>query len=228
MHRTTASFSRKTPLIDSSDIPVLKESTDDFRRALEKQGQRVSLPAGATICHQGNTCQHLPILLQGRARVFKLSESGKEITLYRITEGESCVLTASCIMSDISFPAIAVTEEDSEALIIPAATVIKWFDEFPIWRSFIFQMVSLRLSSILTVIEEVAFQRMDNRLISYLVKTAENDGVLRTTHQQIADELGTAREVITRLLRDLEADGKISLKRGMIKLTDINALTPPQ
>ena len=215
-------------MIDSSDIPILKDATDLFRNVLEDQAHRVSLPAGSTVCHQGNTCEHLPIILAGQARVFKVSESGKEITLYRIAEGESCVLTASCIMSNIAFPAIAMTEQDTEALIIPAASVTRWFEEFPVWRHFIFQMVSLRLSNILTVIEEVAFQRMDNRLANHLVNSAGNDSVLRTTHQQIADELGTAREVITRLLKDLEADGKISMRRGMIHLLDKNALIDEQ
>ena len=170
-------------------------------------------------------CEHLPIILSGRARVFKISENGKEITLYRIEEGESCVLTASCIMSNLSFPAIAITEQPTVALIIPASNVTRWFEDYPAWRQFIFKMVSLRLSSILTVIEEVAFQRMDSRLANYLLNTAGEGDSIHTTHQQIADELGTAREVITRLLKDFEADGKLTLQRGLVRLIDKNALT---
>lgn len=206
------------------NIPELTEASDEFRNELKRNATRISLPAGSTVCQQGNMCEHLPIILGGRARVFKLSENGKEITLYRIEESESCVLTASCIMSGLSFPAIAITEQPTDALIIPASRVTRWFEDYPVWRQFIFKMVSLRLSSILTVIEEVAFQRMDSRLANYLLNTAGEVDSIHTTHQQIADELGTAREVITRLLKDLEADGKLALQRGLIHLVDKKAL----
>ena len=206
-------------------IPILDQADADFMHELKRHATKITLPAGTSVCHQGNTCEHLPIILEGRARVFKISENGREITLYRIARGESCVLTASCIMSDLTFPAIAVTEQTSDALIIPASCVTRWFEEFPVWRQFIFHMVSLRLSSILTVIEEVAFQRMDSRLANYLLNASGEDGIIHTTHQQIADELGTAREVITRLLRDFEADGNIALQRGLIRLLDKDSLT---
>lgn len=209
-------------MLDSmpDNIPILSNAPDDFKAVFMQQAVKASLPAGATVCHQGNVCQQLPILLSGQARVYKLSESGKEITLYRIAPGESCVLTASCIMSNLSFPAIAETEEDVEALLIPSNTVADWFEQYPAWRQFVFEMISRRLSSILTVIEEVAFQRMDSRLANYLANNVNNENCIKTTHQHIADELGTAREVVTRLLKDLEADRKIELKRGLIRILD--------
>ena len=206
-------------------IPLLSDAPDDFRKAFLQQASMARLPAATTICHQGNQCEQLPILLSGQARVFKLSDTGREITLYRIAPGESCVLTASCIMSDLSFPAIAETEKDIEVILIPASVMTDWFELYPVWRQFIFQMISRRLDSILTVIEEVAFQRMDIRLTRHLDAVADDDDIIRTTHQQIADELGSAREVVTRLLKDLEADGKIELKRGMIRILDRTRLT---
>lgn len=199
-------------------IPMLSEAAEDFKQAFTRQANLVRLPPSTTICHQGNHCQQLPIVTSGQARVFKLSETGREITLYRITPGESCVLTASCIMSDLAFPAIAETDQDVEAVVIPAAIVSEWFETYPVWRKFIFHMISLRMASILTVIEEVAFQRMDIRLSRHLSSAADEQGFIKTTHQQIADELGTAREVVTRLLRDMEADGSIEMSRGMIHL----------
>lgn len=202
------------------NFPFPDTGSENFLRAVKAQATLISLPANTTICHQGKTCEHLPILVNGRARVYKVSENGKEITLYRIAAGESCVLTASCIMSDLSFPAIAVTETECDALVFPAHVTTQWFDEFPVWRQFIFKMVSARLASILTVIDEVAFQRMDSRLANYLINTAGDEDTIHTTHQQIADELGTAREVITRLLKDLEAENRISLRRGEIQLLD--------
>lgn len=199
------------------NLPWLQQAGPGLRAKLKSVSSLVSLPAGATICGEGRHCEYLPLLVEGQARVFKASESGREMTLYRIYPGESCVLTASCIMSGVGFPAIAVTEHASSALLVPASHVTAWFDEFPEWRHFVFDLVSRRMASMLAVVEEVAFQRMDQRLERYLGLAAVN-GEVRATHQDIADELGTAREVVTRLLRELEARGRVTLHRGYISL----------
>ncbi len=199
------------------ELNWLAEISPELRRELKSAASLVSLAAGTTICGEGSRCEHLPILVEGQARVFKASESGREMTLYRIYPGESCVLTASCIMSEVDFPAMAITERASRAIVVPARRVTGWFDEFPEWRHFVFDLVSRRMASMLAVVEEVAFQRMDQRLERYLDSAAAH-GEVRATHQEIADELGTAREVVTRLLRELEARGRVKLHRGYISL----------
>jgi CRP/FNR family transcriptional regulator len=202
------------------DFPLLHHAPGEFTEALHEAAQIVTLPAATTICQQGNQCQQLPIVINGQARVYKLAESGREITLYRIGPGESCVLTASCIMSDIVFPAIAVTETDTTGMVIPAANVVDWFDRFPHWRRFVFELVSKRMSDILTVIEEVAFRRMDSRVANYLLSRADADDMLKMTHQKSADDLGTAREVITRLLKDFESRQWIKTGRGVLQIIE--------
>jgi len=202
-----------------SSLPLLQTAPADFRAEFERNVVAISLPTGHPICHQGNRCQHLPLLLTGQARVFKLGENGRELTLYRIYPGESCVLTASCMLSDIPFPAEAVTESEVKAVAVPTARALAWFERFPHWRHFIFGMVSHRLADILSLVEEVTFRRMDSRLAGHLLRRGER-GALQQTHQQIADELGSAREVVSRLLKDFEARGLIQVGRGRIELLD--------
>ncbi len=179
-----------------------------------------TLPPGQVVCRQGDSCGYLPLLLSGRARVFKLAESGREITLYRIEAGDSCVLTASCIMSDIPFPALAITENEVEALLVPAASVRAWMGESAAWRRYLFGLVARRLADVIAVVEEVAFRRMDARVAALLLERAAADDMTQTTHQELAVDLGSSREVVSRILRDLENDGMIRRTRGEILLLD--------
>jgi CRP/FNR family transcriptional regulator len=174
-----------------------------------------TLPPGQVVCQQGDSCGYLPLLLSGRARVFKVAESGREITLYRIETGDSCVLTASCIMSDIPFPALAVSETEVEAVLIPAGSVRAWMGESAAWRRYLFGLVARRLADVIAVVEEVAFRRMDARVAAWLLEHGV-DGVVHTTHQELAVDLGSSREVVSRILRDLENEGLIRRQRGEI------------
>lgn len=183
-----------------------------------------SLPAGQYVCHEGDNCGYLPLLISGRARVHKVAESGREITLYRIEPGESCVLTASCIMSDIPFPALAITETEVEALLVPAAAVRGWMAESPAWRNYVFRLVAHRLADVIAVVEEVAFRRMDARVAARLLDMGGADAAAHITHQELAVELGSSREVVSRILRDLENDGMIRRQRGEIMLLDAAGL----
>ena len=177
---------------------------------------------GETICHEGTQCSHLALVLSGSARVFKLGESGREITLYRVGPGESCILTASCIVNHRPFPAVAVCEDEIEAVIIPTSLVIEWFSRFASWRGYLFSLISDRLGDVITIIEEVAFRRVDRRIASYLLARvgAEEAPYIKATHQEIASELGTSREVVSRILKDLEAQTAISVSRGSIHVLD--------
>lgn len=190
------------------------------------RGNLIRLRKGEAICHQGMRCSQLALVLSGLARVFKLSESGREITLYRIGRGQSCILTASCIISSSPFPAIAVCEEDLEAVAISTLDVERWLHEFAAWRRYLFGMISERLSDVITIVEEVAFKRVDRRIAAYLLSCAQTSatGVVRTTHQEIASELGTSREVVSRILKDLENQGCISVSRGVVRLLQTQTL----
>lgn len=181
------------------------------------------LPAGQTVCQQDQDCGYLPLLLTGRVRVFKLAESGREITLYRIEAGESCILTASCIMSSIPFPALAITETQVDTLLIPSKLVHEWLGKSMHWRTYLFGLLARRFADVISVVEEVAFRRMDARVASWLLEN-EASGKVHTTHQDMAIDLGSSREVISRILRDLENNQLVRRQRGEIRILQHSAL----
>ncbi len=198
---------------------------DSLLKLLRAHCTHVTPKAGETLCLQGNRSNALPLVISGMVRVFKISESGKEITLYHIVDGESCVLTTASILADTPFPAEAQTDSDTRLVLLPAASVTEWISRFPVWQRFIFQLVAQRMAEVITVVEEVAFQRMDRRIANFLMlQKASDDGAIHITHQAIAAEIGTAREVVTRVLRDLERKGILALKRGRIRIVNPVAL----
>jgi CRP/FNR family transcriptional regulator len=183
------------------------------------------LDNGATICRQGDTCGSLALVLEGHARVYKLAESGREITLYRVEPGHCCILTASCILSGRPFPANAVAETGLVAALVPPAQVVRWMSEHQAWRELLWSLLAERLADVIGLVEEVAFRRMDRRLAGHLVEqAAPGSNQVAATHQQIAAELGTSREVVSRLLKDFELRGWLELSRGSVCLTDADAL----
>jgi CRP/FNR family transcriptional regulator len=207
------------------NFPFLRACTPALRGALETRSVPTRLHRGETICRQGTTCGQLALLLSGNARVFKLGESGREITLYRVAPGESCVLTASCILSRRPFPAFAVCESPVEAILVSGSDLVGWIASSPPWRDYVFGLIASRLGDVISLIEEVAFRRVDRRLAGYLVQRAEESALqLRATHQQIAYDLGTSREVISRILKDFEALGLVRTTRGSILVLDVGGL----
>lgn len=166
-------------------------------------------------------------VVSGSARVFKLGETGREITLYRVDPGEACVLSASCIMNRGAYPAYAVAERDMEVLLIPADVFSGWVAQHAFWRDYVFALVARHITAVMSVVEEVAFRRVDHRIADYLAKAPGT--VVNATHQEIAAELGTSREVVSRILKDLERRGLIALARGQVSILDrdrLRALLP--
>lgn len=206
-------------------FPVLSAGEQAFIEHFFKSGSIARIPARQYICREGDECSHLALLISGRVRVYKLAENGKEITLYRIKPGDSCVLTASCIMSEVNFPALAVAETDLEAVLVPAMWVRSWMGTSEVWRRLVFGLISKRLADVISVLENVAFQRMDVRIAAYLLgQPRSRRDEVETTHQIVAAELGTSREVVSRILKDFEAKGLIYRSRGMIRILNLAAL----
>lgn len=196
-----------------------------FLDQLAANASAATLKAGQAICSPGDQCERLALVTAGSARVYKLAASGREITLYRIEPGECCILTASCLLSRRSFPADATVERDLEAILIPAPRVIEWTRTHEVWRDFLWGLLAARLADVIGLVEEVAFRRMDMRLADYLGNHVEqHDTTLHTTHGQIAADLGTSREVVSRLLKDLEQKGLVVLSRGRIDVSDTAGL----
>ena len=206
-------------------FPFLQQADGTFLERFLAQSQPVGLKQGDPICDQGVLCQHLALIVSGTARVYKLGESGREITLYRLGSGESCILTASCIVSGSPFPAFAVCEQDIQALAIHPGVVRQWTDEFPLWRNYLFGLISDRLGDVISVIEEIAFRRVDRRLADYLLQRAGGRRQsIKATHQAIASDLGTSREVVSRILKDFEHQGLIAVSRGQLQISDAAGL----
>ncbi len=205
-------------------LPFLESGDDAFVQSFMEHASLISAPKDQHICLEGAECPNLALILDGTARIYKLGENGKEITLYRIGEGESCILTASCILSQKSFPAYAVCESEVTAVTIAATDVKRWLALHGVWRDYIFGLVAHRLSNIISVVEEVVFRRMDSRVAHYLIEAAAETNSVRTTHQAIASDLGTSREVVSRILKDLEQAKLVQIKRGNILILDSEGL----
>lgn len=204
---------------------MLADCTPAFRDDFHSRAMYGEIPAGSLVCSEGQICGALAMVLCGSVRVRKTAENGREITLYRIEPGDSCVLTASCIISGSLFPARAITESDTCAVMVPAPDVTRWLAASEAWRAFLFGLVSRRLTQVISTVEEVAFRRMDVRVARHLLRLSDgSSGAVRVTHQEIASELGTSREVVSRILKDLEHDGLVGLGRGEVQLKAVGDL----
>ena len=182
------------------------------------------IPAGKDVFLEGDYVDAIALLLSGVVRVYKIGETGREITLYRFGLGQSCILTANAILSQRSFPAIATVEQDAEAILVPSDTFRDWVRRYDLWRSFVFELLSQRLVSVMTLVDEVAFQRMDTRIASFLLERARIENPIHVTHQEIASELGSSREVISRILEDFASRDLIRPGRGEIEILDPESL----
>jgi CRP/FNR family transcriptional regulator len=198
-------------------FPSFRKGSDNLIRELLSAGQIKTFPAGMNIYSEGDACSAIAFVLSGEVRVYKTGETGREITLYEIGPGETCILNASCLLSGTSYPAYAVTSAEGSMLLVPAPDFRRMVAEHEPLRDFVFALLSQRLSLVMELIEEVAFARMDQRLMDHLVEKSENNK-LETTHQKIASSLGTSREVVSRLLKDFERKKLVSLSRNSITL----------
>ena len=205
-------------------IAFLRDSSSQLVRDFKGSAYYVRLPAGREIFVEGDRVDGIALLMSGVVRVYKIGETGREITLYRFGEGESCVITANAILNTQRFPAIAQVEKEAEAVMIPADTFSQWMDRYDSWRNFVFNLNAQRLISVMEIVDEVAFQRMDRRIASLLLERSQNRNPVAITHQEIANELGSSREVVSRLLGDLAARGIIRLSRGEVEVTDAQEL----
>ncbi len=167
-------------------------------------------------------CEHVAFIVSGVIRVAKIGENGKEVNLYRVCRGESCVLTISSLLSHSPFPATAIVEEDVEALIVPKHTFAKMMTTNVELQTFVYDMMMNRFMTMMQMIEHIVFEKMDKRLIEFLLTRCDNSktNMIEMTHEHIAVELGTAREVVSRILKQLERDGYVQLARGKVKIVD--------
>lgn len=207
-----------------ANIPSMNSLDAATRNRLLTSALPVNLPQGAMVFLEGAECSSYLLVLQGSVRVQKLSESGREIVLYRVEQGQSCVLTTSCLLAAENYSAEAITETPVQAIAIPNALFQELLATSREFRAFVFATYAERLTGLLLLIDAIAFGRMDARLAALLMALAAKDGDISKTHQELARELGTAREVVSRLLKEFERRGWLSLGRGRVLLCDQGAL----
>lgn len=185
----------------------------------------IKLGAGTCAFTEGCESTSIPLLIKGSIKVLKTAESGREILLYRILPGETCVIMLSTALGNICYPATATVEEDAEVLMIPNELYKEWLQHIPSVQSFTYQSLGQRLVSVMALIEEITFKRIDMRLIRFLLEhTSEEQPAIHRTHEEIAVELGTAREVVSRILKNLEGDQFLKLARYKIEIINLQDL----
>jgi CRP/FNR family transcriptional regulator len=196
---------------------------EELQKLVEREGVRRAVPSGTVLMHMGDTITHIPIVQKGSLRILARNDQGRERFLYHIMPGESCAMSLTCCNSQRTSSVAAVVEEDAELLMIPIRYVEEWMAH-PEWRKYVSDTQAQRFNELLETIEIVAFSKLDEQLWKYLVKRVQATGenTLKVTHQEIAQELNSPREVITRLLHQLVQRGQVSLARGAITV-DLSA-----
>ncbi|WP_261841817.1 Crp/Fnr family transcriptional regulator [Aliamphritea ceti] len=189
-----------------------------------QQYPEIQAPANQALLTQGQHCENCFVITQGCVKVFGRSSEGRELVLYRINSGEICVLTTACLLSNDSFPAEAVSESPVTARVIPLQDFRRLLGESESFREFVFDGFSQRLANLMQQLESITLASVDKRLLSYLLNNADYKNQLSATHQFIAIEIGSAREVVSRHLKSLEKQGLLKLQRGSVLLLDRDGL----
>lgn len=202
----------------------LSRLPSDIRSELAAGSQIVSVPAGTQVFAPGQSADNLLLLLEGTVRVQQRSDTGREVFLYRVHAGESCVLTTACMLAFEDYSADGIAEVDVRAVAIPRSTFDSLVAKSRIFREFVFTAYSRRITDLFTLVDHIVFQRMDVRLAARLFELADEDDVIQATHAVLATELGTAREVISRTLSEFNRRGWIEQSRGKVKITGRSGL----
>jgi CRP/FNR family transcriptional regulator len=203
----------------SEVFPVLQ---GDLLREFSSSASRMTYAPGERMYEQGFPCPFVPFIVSGGVRVFEIGESGREITLYHIPPGEPCILATNCSLLNIQFPAIAEAEAPTVAYLLAGSDFRRLVMRHPPLMDMVFSIMAKRLGDLMAVVDDVAFRPIESRLAEHLLRQSgpHSEAVLTITHAQLAIELGTSREVISRKLKDLEHCGLIRMARGRLVLVN--------
>jgi len=205
-----------------SCFPEFLQCGESKMMSLMESATLVNIPAGQQVFASGSQCENYLLLLKGSVTAQLLSDNGREMQLYQVRPGDSCVLTTSCLLSGDLYPAEAFTEEDTTAFVISSHAFYRCLEQSAFFREFVFKNFAARLSHVIGRLGEVVFEGIEWRLAKELL-SAETK-VLKITHQEIAIKLGSAREVISRQLKQFEAKGWVKLSRGTVTILDVDGL----
>jgi len=211
-------FASRINLLWSKVYPEFTRSTDPAIRNIIGNTTQVEAPAGSLLISPGTVCDQYLFVITGSARVHVLTESGREVTLYYVGAGDSCVLTTSCLLSHEPFPAGIVTETDMTAFTVSASLFERAIDTSPCFRRFIFKKFGERLVDVVARMEQVCAPSIERYLAQTLLDLASDKAMITATHQELALRLSTAREVVSRHLKHFEVNGWVHLARGRIRI----------
>ncbi|MCE9633654.1 MAG: Crp/Fnr family transcriptional regulator [Methylophilales bacterium] len=210
-----------TSLAWLASFPDLVKLDEPAKAKLKQYARIVEAPVGTIGYRETEPCNAYVMRLAGRSRVYKISESGREIVLYRVGAGGTCVLTTTCLLGRSHYPASTVVEEPIRDVIVPSATFHQLMAESEVFRRFVLSNYGDLISDLIVLVDEVAFHSIASRLAGLLI---EGQGSVTATHQRLADELGSAREVVSRQLKEFERQGWVKLGRASIEVLDRAAL----
>jgi CRP/FNR family transcriptional regulator len=202
-------------------FPSLRGLPADLEQRLDRESAYIEAPAGTVLFESSSPCQAFPMPLTGSVRVTRAGANGRELQLYRVAPGESCIITSSCLLGHNAYPARGVAEGSLGAVVVPRALFSLLIEQHPPFRAYIFNLFGERLADLMQLVEEVAFRKLDQRLAALLLSKGEN---IHATHQGLADELGSVREIISRLLKNFQDQGMLELGREQIRVLDAKAL----
>lgn len=202
-------------------FPALAGLPPALAREVEAQLLPLAMVNGTTLFDVGSACQALPLILEGRIKVSKRAENGREIRLYHVHPGELCIVTVGCLLGGAAYSATGIAETDLHALALPRPLFMRLLNEHSPFREWIFRLFTERITGLMQLVEEVDFHKLDQRLAAWLAGHAPR---VESSHQAIADELGSVREIISRLLRQFEDQGLVTLGRERIQVLDVARL----
>ena len=209
-----------------SFFPIWDKIEPEQQEILLKSAVKRTVKKGTILCNGGKECTGLVLICDGMLRAYMLSEDGREVTMYRLFEHDICLLCASCVMKNIQFDIIIEAEKDTEAWIIPPWIYKSVQEDSLVFSNYMNDLMAMNLSEVMWMMEQVMWKSVDKRLASFLLEESnvENTTLLKITHEKIANHLGTAREVITRMLKHFQTEGMVSLRRGIVEIIDVDKL----
>lgn len=207
-------------------FPIWDKLTAPERELLMSTATLRSAPKGKLLHNGSADCVGLFLICSGQLRAFILSDEGKEVTLYRLFEHDMCLFSASCIMNSIQFDITIEVEKDAEFWVVPAEVYKNLMESSVFVANYTNQLMATRFSEVMWRIEQIMWKSFDKRLASFLLEESSLEGsnTLKITHDKIAAHMGTAREVVTRMLRYFQSEGLVSLTRGSVEVTDARRL----
>ncbi len=207
-------------------LPFWKLLTDSEKELVQQNAVIRLYKKGTRVYSSERECLGMLFVMQGEMRTYLLSEEGREVTLFRIYPNDLCVLSASCVISQISFDTQMSAQKDTEALMIPPNIVLLLKEKNLSVRCFLYELATKRFSDVMWAMQQILFKRLDQRLALFLMQESQRLGTdtIHMTHEQIAQQISSAREAVARMLKQFSEDGLVELKRGAIRLLDQKGL----